>query len=114
MDEKDSSSPSRWDPSSGWKQHVHFVQCPQCRAAIVASSNYVFYLLRPLERVLPGRSSRDVHGVANGGMSSLAVVGSQELAWPMVCPVSQLKNRMTSNLPCVCAQCVTKYCKCKI
>jgi hypothetical protein len=33
-DKKNSSSPSRWDPSSGWKQHLHSVQRPLCRASI--------------------------------------------------------------------------------
>jgi len=31
---KNSSSPSIWDPSSGWKQYLHSVQHPLCRASI--------------------------------------------------------------------------------
>lgn len=46
--EKDSWSPNRWDPSSWWNRHLHSVQCPPCKAAIIASGTFDFYLLGPL------------------------------------------------------------------
>jgi hypothetical protein len=54
----------------------------------------LFTFLDHWERTLPGSSSRDVLGMVSGGTSSLAVVGSQEFDWPMVCPVSQLSTLM--------------------
>jgi hypothetical protein len=91
--EKDLWSPNRWDLSSWWNRHLHSVQCPLCRAAIVASGTFDFYLGPLWESVTWKQQSRRAR-YGQGGTLSLAVVWSHEFAWPVFCTVSWLSTLM--------------------